>query len=67
MQKGARGRAIYPSPRSRTGSAIIELETATAKEALNVINLKRYKASYWPTANLFANIAAQAQPRTFSD
>jgi outer membrane protein TolC len=45
----------------------IGLKLIDQNQALNVINLNRYKASYWPTANLFANIAAQAQPRTFSD
>lgn len=54
--------ALQANYNQRIGLSLIE-----QNQALNVINLNRYKASYWPTANLFANIAAQAQPRTFGD
>lgn len=54
--------ALQPNFNNRIGLTLIE-----QNQTLNKINLDRYKASYWPTANLFANIAAQAQPRNFSD
>ena len=54
--------ALQANYNQRIGLSLIE-----QNQALNVINLNRYKASYWPTANLFANIAAQAQQRTFGD
>ncbi|MEY3322453.1 MAG: hypothetical protein RLZZ417_2036 [Bacteroidota bacterium] len=54
--------ALQPNYNHRIGLSLIE-----QNQVLNKINLNRYKASYWPTANLFANLAAQAQPRNFSD
>lgn len=54
--------ALQPNFNNRIGLTLIE-----QNQTLNKINLDRYKASYWPTANLFANVAAQAQPRNFSD
>jgi len=53
---------LQPNYNNRIGITLIE-----QNQTLNKINLDRYKASYWPTANLFANLAAQAQPRNFSD
>ncbi len=53
---------LQPNFNNRIGLTLIE-----QNQTLNKINLDRYKASYWPTANLFANVAAQAQPRNFSD
>lgn len=54
--------ALQPNYNNRIGFTLIE-----QNQVLNKINLNRYKASYWPTANLFANLAAQAQPKNFSD
>ena len=54
--------ALQPNYNNRIGLTLIE-----QNQVLNKINLNRYKASYWPTANLFANLAAQAQPKNFSD
>jgi len=50
--------ALQPNYNNRIGFTLIE-----QNQVLNKINLNRYKASYWPTANLFANLAAQAQPK----
>ena len=54
--------ALQPNYNNRIGLTLIE-----QNQVLNKINLNRYKASYWPTANLFANLTAQAQPKNFSD
>jgi len=54
--------ALQPNYNNRIGFTLIE-----QNQVLNKINLNRYKASYWPTANLFANLAAQAQPKNFGD
>jgi outer membrane protein TolC len=53
---------LEPNYTNRIGFKLIE-----QNQTLNNINLDRFKASYWPTANLFANLAAQAQPKNFSD
>jgi len=53
---------VQPLYEGRWGIRLID-----QNQELNGFNLDRYKAGFWPTAYLFANLNAQAQPRTFSD
>lgn len=54
--------SLLPQYQNKIGLTLID-----QNQELNKINLNRYRAGYWPTAHLFANLAAQAQPRNFSD